>query len=104
MTGRLSSLVPLVILILAVALRLVDPPIIERQRLAVFDEYQRLQPRVWEDAEVRIVDIDDASLARLGQWPWPRTRVSALVDRLAALGAAATAFDVLFAEPDRTSP
>ena len=53
---------------------------------------------------MRIVDIDEESLRRLGQWPWPRDRVAALVERLHALGAATIAFDVLFAEPDRTSP
>jgi adenylate cyclase len=53
---------------------------------------------------VRIVAIDDESLERLGQWPWPRTLVAGLVDRLAAAGAAVVAFDVVFAEPDRSSP
>ena len=53
---------------------------------------------------MRIVDIDDHSLATIGQWPWPRTIVAQLVDRLAASGAAVVAFDIDFAEPDRTSP
>jgi adenylate cyclase len=104
MSGRLTNLLPLVILALAVALRVSDPAAIEQLRLATFDEFQRLQPRVWEDADVRVVDLDDESLKRLGQWPWPRTQLALLVDRLAALGAAAIAFDVVFAEPDRTSP
>ena len=45
-----------------------------------------------------------SSLAQIGQWPWPRTIVAQLVDRLAAAGAAVVAFDIDFAEPDRTSP
>jgi adenylate cyclase len=69
-----------------------------------YDHLQRLAPRVYEDAPVRIVDLDDESLAKLGQWPWPRTRVAELVERLRAAGAAAIAFDIVFAEPDRTSP
>ena len=52
--------------------------IIALQRRSVFDYYQRLEPRAYQDAPVRIVDIDDASLARLGQWPWPRSEVAAL--------------------------
>ena len=40
----------------------------------------------------------------IGQWPWPRTTVARLVDQLAAQGAAVVAFDILFAEPDQTSP
>ncbi len=48
-----------------------------------------------------IVAIDEASLERLGQWPWHRDVLARLVDRLQGLGAAAIAFDVLFAESDR---
>ena len=43
---------------------------------AVFDAYQRSMPRRYQPAPVKIVDIDEASLARLGQWPWPRTKVA----------------------------
>ncbi len=72
---------------------------------ALFDAFQRQAPRVWDpDAPVRVVAIDRESLARYGQWPWPRTYFIALLDRLDALGAAAVAFDVIFAEPDRTAP
>lgn len=70
----------------------------------IFDSYQRIKPRPYTPLPVKIVDIDEASLQKLGQWPWPRTRIAELVDRLRAAGAAAIAFDVVFAEPDRTSP
>ena len=52
---------------------------------------------------IRVVDIDEQSLAKIGQWPWPRTTVRDLLSELTAKGAAVVAFDVLFAEPDRTS-
>ena len=71
---------------------------------AVFDAYQRSMPRPYQSAPVRIVDIDEASLARLGQWPWPRNKVAQLVSDLRGLGASAIASDFIFAEPDRTSP
>jgi adenylate cyclase len=104
MIRRRAWLLPVVILLLAAGLRVVDPLAIQRIRLAVLDEFQRQAPRAYVDTPVRIVDIDDRSLELLGQWPWPRTRIAALVDRLGELGAAVVAFDVLFAEPDRTSP
>jgi adenylate cyclase len=66
-----------------------------------FDFYQRLQPRAGADSPVRIVDIDDASLARLGQWPWPRATLATLTSRLTELGAASIGYDVLFPERDR---
>jgi adenylate cyclase len=72
---------------------------------ALFDAWQRLAPRQYDPATpVRVVAIDGESLRRFGQWPWPRSYFVELIDRLEALGAAAIAFDVLFAEPDRASP
>ncbi len=100
--GRI--LAPLLVLALAVGLRAADPQALSELRLRVFDTYQRLAPREYLPAPVRVVDIDDASLERLGQWPWPRTMLADLVLTLHEAGAAAIAFDVIFAEPDRTSP
>lgn len=97
-------LAPLVMLILAVGLRRAEPLELEEAQLAFFDVLQRAYPRPYQEAPVRIVDLDDASLSRLGQFPWPRTRVAELVRRLTEMGAAVIAFDVVFAEPDRTSP
>ena len=51
-----------------------------------------------------VVDIDEHSLDQLGQWPWPRSVVARLIDRLTAMGAVAIGFDIVFAEPDRLSP
>ncbi|MBI3506030.1 MAG: adenylate/guanylate cyclase domain-containing protein [Proteobacteria bacterium] len=105
MPKRLSALLPALLLLAALlGLRAADPVLLQGLRAAVFDEYQRLAPRVWEDAGVRIVDIDEESLARFGQWPWPRPILAQLTRRLADMGAAAIAFDIVFAEPDRTSP
>jgi adenylate cyclase len=70
----------------------------------VFDNYQRISPRAEAGAPVTVVDIDEASIARIGQWPWPRTTIAKLVERLGQLGAAAIAFDIVFPETDRTSP
>ncbi|HWR97367.1 MAG TPA: CHASE2 domain-containing protein [Candidatus Methanoperedens sp.] len=50
-----------------------------------------------------VVDIDEESLSRYGQWPWPRYRIAQLLERLRELGPAAVAVDMVFAEPDRTS-
>jgi adenylate cyclase len=99
--GRAISFVLLVGLI---ALRYWDPAPIEEIRLRGFDFYQYLKPRDAKLRPVVIVDIDEASLKQYGQWPWPRTVVADLVTKLTDLGVAAIGFDVLFAEPDRTSP
>ena len=85
-------------------LRGYDPPLLQYLRNAGFDQLQRVWPREKVDLPVRIVDIDEASLARLGQWPWSRKQLAQLVDELGTLGAAAIAFDIVFPEPDRLSP
>lgn len=70
----------------------------------VFDTYQRQKPRVWGNSDVTIVDLDESSIKRFGQWPWPRSVIAKLTDRLGELGAATIVFDIVFSEPDRTSP
>ena len=100
----LGYVLPLLLLIAASAAELLEPRAVVALRNAGFDSYQRWRPRAYEPAPVRIVDIDEESLGRIGQWPWPRTRLAALVDTLRARGAAVVAFDIVFAEPDRTSP
>ncbi len=87
------------------ALRVFDPAIVASVRGSGFDQLQRLFPRQLEQPlPVRIVDIDEASLKALGQWPWSRVTLAKLVDELTGLGAAAVAFDIVFPEPDRLSP
>lgn len=101
---QIGVIVGLVIVAALTILRASDPQLMVRAREMAFDEYQRLAPRRFEDVPVRVVDIDEASLRELGQWPWPRDRMAKLVDRLSQMGASAIAFDILFSEPDRLSP
>jgi adenylate cyclase len=108
MTQRRPSLhliVTAAVLALAVALRIVDPDPVARLRLSAFDSYLNLKPREADPAfPVRIVDIDEASLAKIGQWPWPRSELARIVERLADAGAKTVAIDLILAEPDRLSP
>ncbi|MFN5456035.1 CHASE2 domain-containing protein, partial [Bradyrhizobium sp.] len=87
-------------------LRVADPALVQELRVRTFDNFQVLSPRVKTVRPVTIVDIDEKSLAdpKLGQWPWPRTRIAEIIDRLTRLGAVVIAFDVVFAEPDRLNP
>jgi adenylate cyclase len=97
--------IPGLLLVGATMLRATDPEPIQEIRNWVFDNYQRLQPRAYDkELPVRIADIDEKSLEKFGQWPWSRVTVAKVVDRLRDLGAAVIAFDVIFVEPDRTSP
>jgi adenylate cyclase len=97
-------LIGLVVALAAAVLRGQDPGIVSATRANGFDTLQRLYPRAAVDLPVRFVEIDEASLEKVGQWPWPRDRLARLVDRLAKLGAAVVVFDIIFPEPDRLSP
>jgi adenylate cyclase len=99
--GRLLALL---VLAAALALRSFDPAMVELMRMRGFDLLQEMFPRQEGEHPVAIVDIDEASLKALGQWPWPRTLVAGLTDRLTQLGAAVIGFDIYFPEPDRMSP
>ena len=78
--------------------------LLEDLRNFVFDSFQRITPRQYDpETLVRVVSVDEDSLAVYGQWPWPRTRLAELTTKLTELGAAAIAFDFVFAEPDRMS-
>lgn len=73
--------------------------ILERLELRTIDaRFVARGPRS-TSGHVVILEVDDASLESLGAWPWPRERFAVLLDRLAAHGARAVAFDILFSEP-----
>src|SRR5215468_5453926 len=101
-----ARVVCLVLLIGAAALRVWDPHPVQEIRVRTWDYFQLFQPRVKTIRPVVIVDIDEKSLAdqRLGQWPWPRTRIADMVTNLTKLGAVVIAFDAVFSEPDRLNP
>ncbi len=96
--GRLVGLLLLIDLLL---IRWWNPDPLVTMRFSFFDMFQQWLPRVESTFPVVIVDVDEASLAELGQWPWPRTVLASMVNRLRRDGAAAIGFDVVFAEPDR---
>ncbi|HUU34681.1 MAG TPA: CHASE2 domain-containing protein, partial [Vicinamibacterales bacterium] len=87
--------------VLAGAITLVRPGVlVELDRVAQDDAVRHTAPPA-TSGSVALVAVDEASLAALGQWPWPRDVVGRLVTALHEDGAAAIAFDILFSEPDR---
>ncbi|HET6156893.1 MAG TPA: CHASE2 domain-containing protein [Dongiaceae bacterium] len=101
MRGRAAGIALLSALI---AVRMLDPVAIERLRFQQFDTMQQIAPRDTTISPVAVLDIDEDSLRRIGQWPWPRNVIARLVERLTELGAASIGFDVVFPELDRMSP
>ena len=94
----------LMILAMLLLIRIWDPTPVKTLRLQVFDYYQKIQPRATQTSEVLVIDVDEASLAQYGQWPWPRTIIAKLIAALFKANVRAVGLDIIFAEPDRTSP
>ena len=92
------------ILALLVGIRLWDPLPVQILRTSLFDLYQRLEPRQIEILPVTVVDIDENSMQELGQWPWARTILSDLLDKLSLAQPLVIGFDIVFPESDRLSP
>ncbi|HOD75043.1 MAG TPA: CHASE2 domain-containing protein, partial [Syntrophorhabdaceae bacterium] len=79
------------------------PNLFRQVDLMNYDLLLRHFPDNHESGRVVIVDLDERTLKRYGQWPWPRYRLADLLDRIAAAEPAVVALDMVFAEPDRTS-
>src|SRR4030088_307151 len=93
-----GRLVCLALLIGLSALRIADPAPIEELRVRTFDTFQRIDYRVKTARPVTIVDIDEKSLAnpKLGQWPWPRTRIADIITNLTRVGPGGIRVDPVF--------
>lgn len=73
-------------------------------RNTLFDSLQRAFPRERTADPVVVVDIDDRSLQEIGHWPWPRSLMAELIDRIEVQKPVAIGIDILFSAPDRYSP
>ncbi|MEA1051733.1 adenylate/guanylate cyclase domain-containing protein [Lamprobacter modestohalophilus] len=106
--ARLARMLPyglaLLVLLVSVGAQLEEPQLFSALRNLVFDRYLLWRPRDYQPLPVRIIDIDDASLKQIGQWPWPRTELARLLERLAKGGPAVIAMDIVLSGPDSSSP
>ncbi|MBR0566701.1 adenylate/guanylate cyclase domain-containing protein [Azoarcus sp. L1K30] len=99
--SKFATLLPFLILMVGLVSMANAPAVLDTVRHAVFDHYQRWRPAEAVGEPVRVIDIDEESLARFGQWPWSREVLAQLADRLFAAGVSVVGFDMLFAEADR---
>src|SRR3546814_16969167 len=90
----------------AIVLRFADPEPLPTFRNAFFDFAQRLLPPADDtpQAPLTIVEIDEPSLARLGQSPWPLDLLADLVREDGRHEPPALGHNSLFPEPDRLAP
>ena len=98
---RLIILAGLLPTLVAAALCIYRPAALARVEWRVYDVLVRASTTRPPDSRVVIVDVDERSLTLIGQWPWRRNLVAALIDELRDLGASVVALDIVFAEADR---
>ena len=82
---------------------LFSPTIFQHLDYKIYDSFLKSTSKVPDNHSSVIVDIDEKSLKKFGQWPWPRYRVAELLDKINHYDPATISLDVIFSEPDRTS-
>ena len=90
-----------VVAVAAAALAVYRPTLLARLDDRAYDVLVRWARPKPASGRVQIVDVDERSLAGVGQWPWPRSVIGGFVERLRESGAAVIALDMVFAEPER---
>jgi adenylate cyclase len=79
------------------------PALLQRLDLFIYDSWVRATLAPPAEHRVTVMELDEASLDKLGQWPWPRDRIAEILRVLFDhYGARVMAFDIVFAEPDRS--
>ena len=84
-------------------LYLLFPTLFQHFDCRIYDIFLKSSPETTGSSKPVIVDLDEQSLKRYGQWPWPRYRVAELFNKVNNYQPASITLDIIFSEPDRTS-
>ena len=93
-----------ILLFLLIALKTANPSFVKAISFLSFDLYQKIFPLKKESSEVVIIDIDEKSLKKFGQFPWNRSVFARIIENVNTAKPKAIGFDVFFSEKDRQSP
>ena len=93
----------LLILVLLISLKIINPSFIQSISYLSFDLYQKVFAEK-KDSDVVIIDIDEKSLGKFGQFPWNRNVFAKILDQLQTSNPKAIGFDIFFTEKDKQSP
>ena len=99
-----NYLIFFVLLILLIALKILNPSFIKSISYLSFDLYQKVFTLDKQDSNVVIIDIDEKSLGKFGQFPWSRSVFAKIIEKVSATEPKAIGFDVFFTEKDKQSP
>tara|TARA_B100000214_G_scaffold100172_1_gene69842 strand:- start:437 stop:2494 length:2058 start_codon:yes stop_codon:yes gene_type:complete len=93
-----------ILLILLISIKVINPPFIKSISNLSFDLYQKVFTLEKKDTNVVIIDIDENSLGKFGQFPWSRSVFAKILDQLNTSNPKAIGFDIFFTEKDKQSP
>ena len=93
-----------ILLFFLIALKTANPGFIKAVSFLSFDLYQKIFPLKKESSEVVIIDIDEKSLKKFGQFPWSRSVFARIIENVNTAEPKAIGFDVFFSEKDKQSP
>ena len=99
-----NYLIFLLILILLIVLKNINPNFIKSISFLSFDMYQKVFTKSKKNSDVIIIDIDEKSLGKFGQFPWSRSVFAKIIENVSATNPKAIGFDVFFSEKDKQSP
>jgi len=99
-----NYLIFLLILILLIVLKTFNPNFIKSISFLSFDLYQKVVPIKKQDSDVVIIDIDEKSLSKFGQFPWNRSIFAKIIENVNETNPKAIGFDVFFSEKDKQTP
>jgi len=93
-----------ILLFLLIALKTANPSFVKAISFLSFDLYQKIFPLKKESSQVVIIDIDEKSLKKFGQFPWNRSVFARIIENVNTAEPKAIGFDVFFSEKDKQSP
>ena len=99
-----NYLIFLVLLILLIVLKITNPTFIKSISFLSFDLYQKVFPLEKRETDVIIIDIDEKSLGKFGQFPWSRSVFAKIIENVKTSNPKAIGFDIFFSEKDKQSP
>ncbi len=99
-----NYLIFLVLLIFLIVLKFANPSFIKSISFISFDLYQKVFPLEKIETEVIIIDIDEKSLGKFGQFPWSRSVFAKIIENVKVTDPRAIGFDIFFTEKDKQSP
>ena len=92
-----------ILLVILITVKVINPPFVKSVSYLSFDVYQKIFSEK-KETNVVIVDIDEKSLGKFGQFPWNRNVFAKILDQLNGSNPKAVGFDIFFTEKDKQSP